>query len=206
MRLLIPGMKRFVFPIARFGFFLLALSFLAGCAGYQLGDVKPASYQGIDNLHVPPFVNKTLEPRLSSLVTNAVLKELQADGTYKITNKENADAVLVGEIREIRKRQLRAVRTDTLQSQELRLYLYIDFHLEDPETGRRIESTAPKLSEGGKFGKTDGEEVIEARQGRVIGDTIQFVDSSFQVGERSALAVAAEDMADQLVSQLTNGW
>lgn len=198
---------RFVFPMARYGICMLgSLLALAGCAGYQLGDVKPASYEGINNIHVPPFVNQTLEPRLSSLVTNAVLKEMQADGTYKVTTRKNADAVLVGEIREVRKRQLRAVRTDTLQSQELKLYLFIDFHLEDPNTGRRIENTVPKSRGTGKYGSSDADEVIEARQGRIIGETIQFVDASYQVGERSALAVAAEDMADQLVSQLANGW
>lgn len=184
----------------------LLAPFLSGCAGYQLGEVKPASYAGIDNLHIPPFKNLTLEPRLSSLVTNAVLKEVQADGTYKVTNRANADAVLVAEIREVRKNQLRAVRTDTLQSQELRLFLYVDFHLEDPITGRRIESTVPDTEDAAKFGKTEGNEVIRARQGRVVGDTIQFVDESFQIGERNALAVASEDLADKLVSQLANGW
>ena len=53
---------------------------LIGCAGYQLGDVKPSAYEGINNLHVPIFRNKTLEPRLSSLVTNAVLKEYPSRG------------------------------------------------------------------------------------------------------------------------------
>jgi hypothetical protein len=32
------------------------------------------------------------------------------------------------------------------------------------------------------------------------------VDPSFQVGERNALAVVAEDAADKLVSYLANGW
>ena len=200
-------MNRNFVKVASTSFALFCLAaFLTGCAGYQLGEVKPSSYQGINKLHVPPFKNETLEPRLSSLVTNAVLKELQADGTYELASKSNADAVLVGEIREIQKRQLRAVRTDTLRSQELRLFLYIDFHLEDPNTGQRILSTVPKMKGSAKIGKAGSDDVIEARQGRVIGDTIQFVDQSYQVGERSALAVAAEDLADKLVSQLSNGW
>ncbi|MEX2577931.1 MAG: LptE family protein [Verrucomicrobiales bacterium] len=177
---------------------------LCGCAGYQLGSVKPAAYEGINKLHVPPFKNSTLEPRLSSLVTNAVLKEMQADGTYQVSTRSNADAVLVGEIRNVEKRQLRAVRTDTLRSQELRLYIVVDFHLEDPHTGARIETTAVR-SLPGKDGVVE-EETLRTRQGRVRGETIQFVDESFQVGERNALAVAAEDLAGRLVSLLANGW
>ncbi len=39
------------------------------------------------------------------------------------------------------------------------------------------------------------EVVYGARQGTVIGETIQFVDASYQVGERNALSVAAEDLS-----------
>jgi hypothetical protein len=113
---------------------------------------------------------------------------------------------LVGNIREIKKRQLRSVPNDTLESQELILFLYIDFHLEDPNTGRRIELTAVEGDSYGKSKQTDGEEVITARQGRVIGETIQFLDPSYQVGERNALSFAAQDLATKLVSQLANCW
>jgi hypothetical protein len=191
--------------------FLLAATLFGGCAGYQLGDVKPGVYADISKIHVPPFKNLTLEPRLSSLVTNAVITELQADGTYQVSTRGSADAVLVGTIRRIEKRQLRAVRTDTLRSQELSLFLYVEFHLEDPDTGTRIDglpdrgsdsdASAAAAAAGGPSGDVAG-----ARQGLVIGDTIQFVDPNFQVGERNALAVVAEDAADKLVSYLANGW
>jgi Lipopolysaccharide-assembly len=184
---------------------LVALSLgLTGCAGYRLGDVKPSSYVGINTLFIPPFKNETLEPRLSSLVTNAVLKEVQADGTYRVGNRSNSDAILVGVIKDVKKSQLRANRQDTLQSQELILYLYVDFHLEDPQTGAIIGGTIP--ADGDKSGKTEGTEVILARQGRVMGQTIQFVDPNFQVTERNSLAVAAQDLASKLVGQLANGW
>ncbi|NLT70640.1 MAG: hypothetical protein GXX91_08085 [Verrucomicrobiaceae bacterium] len=186
----------------------LSILLFTGCAGYQLGEVKPGIYRDIKKIHVPPFKNLTLEPRLSSLVTNAVLAEMQADGTYEVASRANCDAVLVGQISHVDKYQLRSVRNDTLKSRELSLYLLADFHLEDPRTGARIEERA---ASGDIAVPTDDkmsapEEIIGARQGRVIGDTIQFVDPSFQIGERNALAVVAEDLADKLVSQLANGW
>jgi hypothetical protein len=186
----------------------LTAQLFTGCAGYQLGEVKPGVYKEIEKLHVPPFKNLTLEPRFSSLLTNAVLAELQSDGTYEVSSRASADAVLVGEIRQIEKRQLRAVRTDTLRSRELSLYLIVDFHLEDPQTGARI---GDRVARGDIEVTTDDkvapeEEIIGARQGRVVGETIQFVDPSFQVGERNALSFVAEDLADKLVSQLANGW
>jgi hypothetical protein len=186
----------------------LTAQLFTGCAGYQLGEVKPGVYKDIEKLHVPPFKNLTLEPRFSSLLTNAILAELQSDGTYEVSSRANADAVLVGEIRQIEKRQLRAVRTDTLRSRELSLYLIVDFHLEDPQTGARIGDRVARgdieVPADDKVGTE--EEIIGARQGRVVGETIQFVDPSFQVGERNALSFVAEDLADKLVSQLANGW
>ncbi|MCB1203434.1 MAG: hypothetical protein KDN18_04180 [Verrucomicrobiae bacterium] len=196
---------------------LFAGLFLSGCAGYRLGEVKPGTYMGIEKIHVPPFRNLTLEPRLSSLVTNAVLAGLQSDGTFKVATRNNCDAVLVGTIREIRKRQLRAVRTDTLRSRELSLFIYVEFHLEDPVTGARIgkrgydedgdgsDDESDNVSEG-PDGKSDDSFVYGARQGLVVGETIQFVDASYQVGERNAFSVAAQDAADKIVSQLANGW
>ena len=196
--------RRFI-QFSMVGAFALAV---AACANYQIGSVKPSAYAGIESLHVPPFTNETLEPRLSSLVTNAIIKELQADGTYKVATKGNSDAVLRGKIVKINKRQLRAVRTDTLQSQELQLYIHVDYHLEDPSTGNRINSTARALkeSDNSKTRADEGADFIGVREGRVIGETIQFVDDSYQVGERNALAVAAEDLADKLVAQIANGW
>jgi hypothetical protein len=192
---------------------ILAATLFGGCAGYQLGDVKPGVYADISKIHVPPFKNQTLEPRLSSLVTNAVITELQADGTYQVSTRESADAVLVGTIRRIEKRQLRAVRTDTLRSQELSLFLYVEFHLEDPDTGTRIDGVPDRgndsdasAADAAANGADVDADVVGARQGLVIGDTIQFVDPSFQVGERNAFAVVAEDVADKLVSYLANGW
>ena len=183
-----------------------AVAILSGCAGYQLGEVKPSALAGIDRLHVPPFKNSTLEPRLSSLVTNAVLKEIQADGTYEVANRQSCDAVLVGEIVKINKSQLRSVRNDTLQSQELSVYLYIEYHLEDPATGERIVSTATESKYGSSDDKAAEGDVYLSRQGAVVGRTIQFVGRSFQVGERSAFSVAAQDAASKLVSQIADGW
>lgn len=183
----------------------LAIS-LSGCAGYQLGAVKPSAYSGIQKIHIPPFKNNTLEPRLSSLVTNAVLKEIQADGTYQVSNRANADAILVGTVTDVSKRQLRAVRTNTLKSEELRMLLYLDFYLVDPVTNAKIRVKEDEEIPTASRRDDMNDDLVQAKQGRVVGRTIQFIDRNFQVGERNAQALAAEDAAQKLVSQLANGW
>lgn len=179
----------------------LALAF-TGCAGYQMGDVKPTAYQSISRLHVPTFENKTLEPRVSTIVTNAVIKGLQQDGTYEIVSKENADAVLVGEIERIERRQLRASQTDTLKTTEMQLFIVVEWSLVDPKTGTKLEYAEAKDPSGTRAETS----TLRYRPGRVVGRTIQFLDPNFQLSERNALPIAAEDLAKQLVGQLTTGW
>ena len=127
------------------------------------------------------------------------------DGTYQVAREFESDAVLRGVIREIRKQQLRGVRTDTIRSQELGVYIYVEWYLEDPKTGDRIvtlESGADSDIERVQFGN----DTIRVSPGIVVGQTVQFVDPSYQVGERNAFAPASEDAAKKLVSQLSNGW
>lgn len=168
-----------------------------------MGDVKPTAYQAIDRLHVPTFENDTLEPRAAVIVTNAVIKGLQQDGTYEITSKERADAILTGKIVRIERRQLRAAQSDTLKTTELQMFIVVEWSLTDPKTGLQLDYAEAKDPSGTRMEAVPS---MRHRPGRVVGQTIQFLDPNFQLSERNALPVAAEDLAKQLVSQLSTGW
>lgn len=177
--------------------------FSNGCAGYQLGAVKPSVYASINKIHVPTFENATLEPRLAVLTTNAVIKALQADGTYQITDQENADAVLRGKITRIQRRQLRSARRDTLKTREMLIYMVIEWSLHDPVTGDKLDyREAKNIDESSRDSSTS----LRIRPGRVIGQTQIFLDPNFQLSERDALPLAAQDAAKVLTSQLSEGW
>lgn len=174
-----------------------------GCAGYQLGSVKPTPYQNINRIHIPTFKNETLEPRTAAIVTNSVIKQIQMDGTYEVTSKSGADAVLEGTISRVERRQLRAAQTDTLRTTEMRLFIVVEWRLIDPETGEQIDYAATKDRDEARV-ETGSQ--LRQRPGRVVGQTIQFIDPNFQLSERNAIPLAAEDAAEQLVGQLANGW
>lgn len=162
---------------------LTAIALLVGgCAGYQLGEIKPSTLAHLDSVAVPTFKNQTLEPRSQVLVTNEVIKQLQRDGSYKIGNVATADAILHGTITQIDRRQLRSSRTDVLRTSEIEIILQIDFVLEDAETGAELE------------------------HGSVTGRTSIYLDPNFQLSERQALQLAAEKAAQRLTSQLTEGF
>lgn len=162
---------------------VLSSVLLSHCSGYQLGNQKPFILGEVERIAVPTFKNNTLEQRIAvGPITNTVIQELQNDGTFKIGNRDNADAILEGTITEIRRRQQRSARFNSLRTRELEITVYVDYILRDPSTDVILQS------------------------GTVSGQSDVFLDSNFQLSEREAIPLAAEKLARRLVTNITEGW
>ena len=74
---------------------LLALLFLCGCAGYQIGN-QSLYPQEIHTVYVPVFKSNSFRRNLGERLTEAVVKEIEATTPYKVVNDPNADSVLSG--------------------------------------------------------------------------------------------------------------
>ena len=155
---------------------------LGGCLGYHVGPVKPYYLRDVHTIAVPTFKNRTLVPRIDVLVTDTVIKQLQQDGTYQITNGDKADATLTGEISRITRAPARSVRGNVLATTEFTLWLVVKYSL----TGR------------------DGKQLVTPTD--AIGTTSFFVSSDVTSDERQALPLATEDLAGRLVTQISEGW
>jgi len=155
---------------------------LGGCLGYHIGPVKPYYLRDVHAIAIPTFKNHTLVPRIDVLVTDTVIKQLQQDGTYQITNGDKADATLTGEITRITRAPARSVRGNVLATTEFSLWLVVKYSL----TGR------------------DGTQLVPPND--VIGITTFFVSSDVTSDERQALPLATEDLANRLVTQISEGW
>lgn len=166
---------------------LFALLF-SGCAGYRIGPVQPKFMEGITTLAVPSFKNNTLEPRVEVPLATAVIKQFQQDGTYQIANENNADAIVIGTLERIERRPSRSVRGSTLQTREYILELKCRFELVNRATGAII----------------DGRSVNGTTSFFVTGS--DSIASDVNQDERQAIPLAAEDMAIQYVSQISEGW
>ena len=155
---------------------------LGGCLGYHVGPVKPYYLRDVHSIAVPTFKNHTLVPRIEVLVTDTVIKQIQQDGTFQITNGEKADATLTGEIERITRAPARSVRGNVLATTEFSLALVVKYSL----TGR------------------DGQQLVTPSD--AIGTTTFFVSSDVTSDERQALPLATEDLASRLVTQISEGW
>ena len=165
----------------------LAAVLLCGCAGYKIGPIKPKSMRDVKTIAVPSFKNDTLEPRVEVLLANAVIKQIQQDGTFQVVREADADAILEGTLEKILRRPSRSLRGNVLQSREFILTITIRFKVRD-RSGHVLEDRA------------------------VAGQTSFFVTGTDTLAadvnedERQALPLAAEDAAVHLVSVLSEGW
>jgi outer membrane lipopolysaccharide assembly protein LptE/RlpB len=162
--------------------FIAVSLLLTGCLGYHVGPVKPSVLRDVHGIAVPTFENKTLLPRIEALITDSVIKQLQQDGTYRIANENNADAILKAEISEISRTPARSLRGNVLRTTEFNLAMHVKYKLETPSGTVLMPST------------------------EVVGTTSFFVGEDVTTDERQALPLAAEELAIHLVTQLSEGW
>ena len=169
-------------------FLPLVALLLSSCAGYHVGPIKPTRMAKVATIAVPSFKNDTLLPRVEVLLANAVIKQLQQDGTYQVVRDNEADAIFQGHLEQIIRRPSRSVRGNVLLTREYILSLRCTYEVIDRVTGA----------------------VLDRRS--AVGQTSFFVSGSDTIAadltqdERQALPLAAEDLAQDVVSHLSEGW
>lgn len=155
---------------------------LSSCAGYQLGGQKPAHLTKITKLAIPTFENMTLEPRLSSLVTNAIIKQVQNSGGYEIVAIKDAEAVLEGKVSAVDRSQFRSDRRNVLRTSQLLMTLRTEYVIKDAGNSTIIH------------------------RGRGAADSYTLLDPNIQNSETQALEDAAQRLAATVASDITEGW
>ncbi len=156
---------------------------LVSCTGYHLGGVKPASLAKVHNITVPMFTNGTLHPRAEALATSAVSNAIVQDGTYRISHLDKADAVLEGELHEIKYSTIRGTRLDTMLPEELANTVTLRWTLRDARDPTKV------LASGSSSGTSQ-----------------LFVSSNLQTARNNALPEALERAGEALVSRISNGY
>ena len=163
-------------------FFLsgLVLVALVGCAGYHFGPVNGAG-AGEKTVEVLPFNNQTLQPRLGDAVTQSLRERLQADTTYRLATRGPGDIIVTGVIRSYGREGLGFLSTDAATPENFRV-------------GAVAHVTA-RVRASGKllFDK------------EIKGHTLVHVGADLASGERQALPLLADDLAQTIAGLLTEG-
>ena len=167
---------------------LLSVVLWSGCAGYTVGPIKPTPMRSVQRIHVPNIQNDTLHPRVEVLLTNLLIKQIQQDGTYEISDEGRADAILRVKLNDVERRPARSVRGNVLQTREYILNLRCRFEVINTRTGVIL----------------DNRTVTGSTSFFVGGENLSTADSVQD--ERQAIPLAAEDLAVRITSLISEGW
>ena len=154
---------------------------LAGCAGYHLGPVNPDARAGGESIEVLPFNNQSLQPRLGSVLTQALREQLQTDGTYQLATGRPGDVVVTGVITGYGRAAVSFLSADVATPQDYRVSMTAHVTARARATGRVL------------FDKN------------VTGDTLVHVSSDLESAERQALPLLSQDLAQNITELLTEG-
>jgi hypothetical protein len=162
---------------------LLSLMLFAGCAGYKLGNIQSGVMRDVKTIYVPTVKNFSYEPGLPTLTTNAILRRIDNDGTFKSARSRGADGILEVTIVNVKRNSLRRSRGDLEITEEYELVVEAEATFTNLRTGTRMFTNQ-----------------------KVSGKTVYFVQNNLQEGERQSLPLAVDDLAYNLIKLLSEGW
>jgi len=151
-----------------------AVAALSAC-GYSL---RGTLAEDVRTVAVPVFVNRTAEPAVESLLTQAVIQAFSTDGRLRVVKPEAADAILEGEVIGY---EVQALAFDPRASiRQYRLVVTMSLRFRDVRRHTLLFEEA-RFQERADF--------------RVVGTVAQTISR-----EESALKAAAVDIARSIVS------
>ncbi len=165
-----------------FSLFLAGIVALAasGCAGYRLGPTAGMADRG-RSIQVNAFENQTLEPRLVDAVNQALRKNLQQDGTYKLNTRNGGDIIVNGVILAYQRQPLSFQPADILTVRDYQVLMTAKITATERGTGK----------------------VLVDRD--VTGRTTIRVGNDLPSVERQALPLLADDLAKNATTLLAEG-
>jgi hypothetical protein len=162
---------------------LLAVLTASGCAGYRVGNVSGRNLQGVHSVYVPVARNNSLQPDIQVTVTNSIIRRFNTDGTLEVNQSANADSELDVTITDVQSTPLRSSTNDILVTAQYQLTIHATATYVNRRLGRKIFENV-----------------------EVTGITSFFTQSNIQEGIRQALPLAANDLANNTVKLVTEGW
>ena len=157
----------------------LALS-LVGCAGYRLGPVGGQSSGG-RSIEIAPFENKTLEPRVTAALAQAVRKSLSQDGTFRLDTRGEGDIYLTGTVTRFEREGVSYQPNDILSARDFRLLLVMHVVAIDRSSGKTLLDRD------------------------VTGRSSLRMREDLPSAQRQAMPLLAEDLAHNLTALLVEG-
>lgn len=159
---------------------LVIVATLCSC-GYHFDTEKPKQLSKVTRLYVPLAKSSPLTPGLGVDFTNYLIDQIAADGRYRLSSVDDADAILNTRISNESYSQVRTIRNDPLRPEELRLNLSVQWNVKSlTEPGKTLLSGSDR-------------------------DTSRFfVDRNLQTSKRNAYPDAFRRVSLKIVQRLSD--
>jgi hypothetical protein len=145
---------------------------------------KKENLKDVRVIYVPTAQNETDETDLPGIMTNAILQELDRDGTYRHARKDESDAILEVTIKKVARSPIRQSTEQFLTTLQFQLLVTVQYRL---------------------YNMKDKKDAFP--NSTVIGTTTFFVQGDQTESQRQAYPLAAVNAAQSIVSSLANsGW
>jgi hypothetical protein len=174
-----PFIHKSIHPSIRPLLCALAITLVAGCAGYKLGPTN-GLVAGDRSVQITPFLNHTFEPRLGDAVTTSVRENIQRDGTYRLATRGDADIVVTGVLSKYTRHELNFEPHDVLTVRDFRVSVVAQYSARDVFTGNTKNWTNTVY-------------------------TLVRVGNDLTSAERQAMPVLAEQLAKTVTDSLVDG-
>lgn len=118
---------------------ILIISLLSAC-GYHLASKRGTLTSDVKTIAVPFFINKTFEPRIENLFTDALIEEFLKRGNADVSKGDNSDATIIGTIKSFKESPVSFDRNDKVL--EYRATVTLDIFLKRNDNGIIIWKTS----------------------------------------------------------------
>ena len=153
---------------------------LSGCMGYHLEGSKP---QAVKTVFVQPIINQTDEPAVEIQLTQALRKQLQFDGRFRLANTaDQADALIATRVTDFEIHSVGFDSDHTTRPDQYRITLRAKTQL--------LHATTQKV----------------LKTSQTYGDTTFRFRSDLTTTKRDALPRASADLARFIVDDLAETW
>lgn len=159
---------------------LMGMALWTGCAGYRLGPTNGVD-AGTKSVQIQPFVNQTFEPRLSEPVAQALRKQFQQDGTFRVATRGDGDIVLTGTLVSFQRNPLTLQPNDVFSTRDYEIRLTAQVKAEERASGKVVFDRA------------------------IMGRTTIRSAADLNSAERQAAPLVAEELARNISALLIDG-
>jgi outer membrane lipopolysaccharide assembly protein LptE/RlpB len=117
---------------------LILMSFFAGSSGcgYHFIGKGKGTLGEIKNIAIPYFINKTYEPGIDRIFTDALVNEFVESREFSITTEDKAEAVMKGILKSLEEQAISFSKND--RAMEYRITVSLEFSVEEKATGKVI--------------------------------------------------------------------